>query len=284
MPEYDAFGREIGEDTLAGLGGTSGSQGAEQASFGVAEPEAPAPPPEPPRPAERPAQPEPQAQPQQFQSFQLPPTGAPVVQVRRRSSLGCLVGLLILIGAVALPVFALVGFVGDAEDTIDGITDVFDAAPEPVVPEPPGGPVKMPSGLGGDSLVAPGNFATALGRLKKAGMGRIEFIRLAPDRLDAQMIKRSRERSAQVDFQGELTRGTTTQSAKLETIAFSAIDRAAPARLVRGSVARFHVREKGINYLVLSAAPFGGHRWIAYFKNGTYVEGDRHGRVVRRIS
>jgi hypothetical protein len=56
-------------------------------------------------------------------------------------------------------------------------------------------------------------------------------------------------------------------------------------RLVRRAAARFGLRERGINYLIASAQPTGGgHRWIAYFKNGVYVEGDARGRVVRRIS
>ena len=53
---------------------------------------------------------------------------------------------------------------------------------------------------------------------------------------------------------------------------------------MRASVERYGLREKGINYLVLSPSPAGGHRWTAYFKNGHYIEGDAKGRIVRRIS
>ena len=50
---------------------------------------------------------------------------------------------------------------------------------------------------------------------------------------------------------------------------------------MRGSAARYGVREKGINYLVLSAVPGEGHHWVAYFKNGVYVRGrpQRQGRA-----
>jgi len=41
---------------------------------------------------------------------------------------------------------------------------------------------------------------------------------------------------------------------------------------------------RGINYLVMSVSAGEGHRWVAYFKDGVDVEGDRRGRVVRRIS
>jgi hypothetical protein len=116
-------------------------------------------------------------------------------------------------------------------------------------------------------------------------MGGATLIRLAPERLDAQLVRRARRRSVQVDFQGAVTRGAATgDGAGLTTVALSAIDPGAPARLVRGSAARYKVRTRGINYLVMTPWPGEGHRWIAYFKNGVYVQGDRRGRVVRRIS
>ena len=298
MPEYDAFGREIGEDTLAGLGGTSESSSAQPAPLEMPEhspyeaPEQAAQPAfETPEPAEEilfevaepqaPPRPEP---PQQPPSFQLPPVNTTVVQVRRRSGLGCFIGLLFLLAVVAVPVVALIGFVDSAEDTIGGITDVFDSDTEPATPDEPAGAAKLPKGIAGRSLIARDNLGGALRRLRKAGLGGIAFARLAPDRLDAQLIKGSRQRSAEVNFEGELVRGTASQGAKRDAIPYGAIDRSAPARLVRGSAARFHVREREIDYLVLSPAPAGGHRWVAYFKNQTYVEGDRHGRVIRRIN
>lgn len=291
MPEYDAFGREIGEDTLAGLGGQSSApearakpaeswteaQIAEAGAFGAtAVPDEPAAPPQPQRP------PGPTSMP----SFDVPAPGAPVVRVRRRGGVGCLVGLVILIALVAGPIVALVSFVDDAGDTIDEITGAIDSAPDgepaPVAPEPPARP---PTGLRGASLVSQSNFGKALARLENAGLGRVTFIRLAPERLDAQLVKGSRQRSAQVTFDGKLTRGPTTAGgAGLDTVAVSAIDRSAPARLVRASAARYSVREQGINYLVLSSFPGEGHRWVAYFKGGTYVQGDRSGRIVRRIN
>ena len=153
------------------------------------------------------------------------------------------------------------------------------------MPEPlePGKPASLPSRP--DRRVDPGraSFGKALARLN--GMGRATYIRVAPDRVDAQLVKGSRQRSAQVDFAGKLARGPQTAGASSAgTVALSAIDRSAPARLVRSSAARFPVRERGINYLVLVHWPGEGHRWIAYFKNGLYVQGDRNGKVVQRLS
>ena len=89
-----------------------------------------------------------------------------------------------------------------------------------------------------------------------------------------------------MNYDGELTRGPPrpAPAARLGTIPLSAIDPRAPARLVRGSAARFRVRRAGSTTSCCRPTPGEGHRWIAYFKNGIYVEGDRSGRVVRRIS
>jgi hypothetical protein len=255
VPEYDAFGREIGEDTLAGLGG-----GEEPARAARAPQVAP------PEPARA--------------TFKAPAAGAPVARIRRRSGVGCLVALIALTAFAAVPIVALVGVVRSVEDTFDSPRFDPPSVPAPVVPEPPAEP---PTGISGRSMVARGNFGKALARLD--GMGRVTSIRLSPDRVDAQFVKGSRQRSAEVGFEGELSRGPATAGGSgVATIALSQIDRAAPSRLVRGSAARFGVREKGIDYLVLMPWPGEGHRWVAYFKNGTYVQGDRNGKVVRRIS
>jgi hypothetical protein len=146
-----------------------------------------------------------------------------------------------------------------------------------------GAPARPPAGIAGRSMVAPGNFGRALERLGR--MGRVATIRLSPDRVEGQLVKGSRQRGAVVDFQGELTRGAAAGGVRgVRTVPLSAIDHRAPARLVRGSAARYSVRPKGIDYLILSPWPGEGHRWVAYLKNGVYVQGDRHGRVVRKIS
>jgi len=297
VPKYDAFGREIGEDTLAGLGGDDNAAASASAtpadgwteaqveaaaSFGASAPaEAPAAPP--PRP------PAPKPMPTPGATSGLPGSGARVVRVRRRGGLGCLVGLVVLLAIAAAPIIAIVSFIDDAGDAFDEITGVISSSPD--IEIDPGGPdaappAEPPTGLGGASMVSQANFGKGLDRIERTGQGKVMFIRLSPDRVDAQVVKGSRQRYTQVNFEGEVVRGpATANSANLEGIAYSDIDRSAPARLVRGSAARFNVREKGINYLVLSPNSIGGgQRWIAYFKNGIYVEGDRHGKVVRRIS
>ena len=199
---------------------------------------------------------------------ELRPSPAPVrrvVRVRRRGGFGCLVGLIILLAIAAVPIIAVVSLVGSAGDTFDEITDVLDSAPErsprsPRRREPPA-PAKPPSGLARRVDGRAGELRQGAEAAGEGGPGRVTYIRLSPDRVDAQLVKGSRQRSASGELRGRADPrpGDRAARRRLGTVAFSEIDRSAPARLVRGSAARYGVREKGINYLVLSADPGEGH-------------------------
>jgi len=277
VPEYDAFGREIGENTLSGLGG-----------------DAPAAPPRPqPEPAPAPdrsqttipePEPEPARQAQQV-TFSLPEgapaTVVPGVRRRRAGGLGCLIGLVILAAVVAGPVIAIISFVGSASDVIDDVTDAVDL---PKV-TPPDEPARPPTGITGRSMIAKANLSGALQQLDKDGFAKVVRVTVWPDRFDAETVKGGKERDVLIRFDGGIARGDTSQANPARgTVPIAAIDPAAPTRLVRGSAKRYRVREQGINYVIASRGFEGGHVWIAYFKNGVYVEGDAHGRVLRRIN
>jgi hypothetical protein len=287
VPKYDAFGREIGEDTLAGLGGSeyaprreSTADGWTDAQVAEAREDAEAAPAAPDRaePAQAALEPA-----EAHRAFEPPAFGPPAktVRVGRPGGAGCLVALVVLALIAAAPIVAIVSIVGSAGDAIDEVTDALDSVPD--VPEDLDPAPAPPTGIAGASLIAPRNLESALERIR--GMGGATLIRLAPERLDAQLVRGARQRSVQVTFEGSVSRGPATPGGSgLAKVPLSAIDPGAPVRLVRGSAARYRVRPRGINYLVLMPFPGEGHRWIAYFKNGVYVQGDRNGRVVRRIS
>ena len=152
VPEYDAFGREIGEDTLSGLGGSGAT-------------------PQPaPQPAPAQSEQAAEAARQPVAAAALRGAGAParagadVHHPRRRhvhpaaapppapqGGLGCLIGLVVLAAVVAGPVIALVSFVGDATDAIDDVTGVLD---DPAVVSPsPTARRRRPTGIAGRSMV-----------------------------------------------------------------------------------------------------------------------------------
>jgi hypothetical protein len=279
VPEYDAFGREIGENTLAGLGG-----------------DATAPPQPRPRPAPAAAdgwsertipRPEPDRAPEPARVTFSVPEGAPVtvlpgVRRRRAGGLGCLVGLVVLGAVVAGPVIAIVGLVGSASDVIDDVTEAID--PEtldlPGAPDPP----PAPTGVTGRSMIAKANLASALRQLERDGFAKVIDISVWPNRFDAETVKGGKARDVVIHAEGGVTRGDASPANTARgTVPIAALDPAAPTHLVRASAKRFGVRAKGIDYVIASRGFDGGHRWVAYFKNGVYVEGDDRGRVIRRI-
>jgi hypothetical protein len=286
VPEYDAFGREIGENTLSGLGG-----------------DIPAAPPRPepePLPVSAPARadgssettvphPRPERPPEPPQVTFSMPEGAPVtvipgVRRRRGSGLGCLVGLVILGAVAAGPIVAVLGIIGSAGDVIDAVTEGIDTGtldlPDAPVPDPP----VPPTGLVGRSMIAKGNVADGLRRLQQAGFTKVVRVAIWPDRLDAEAVKAGKARHVVIHAEGGFSRGDPgPANAALGTVPIAALDPAAPTRLVRNSVKRYRVREKGIDHVIAGRGFDGGERWIAYFKNGIYVEGDARGRVIRRI-
>jgi hypothetical protein len=281
VPEYDAFGREIGENTLAGLGGDS------NADAPRAEPS----------PAERRTEPEArvepadgwteraatQTEPDRRQVTFSVPEGAPVtvmpgVAKRRGKGLGCLVALVVAGAIAAGPVIGIIAFVGSATDAIDDVTDAID----PGVLELPDD-VAPPTGIAGDSMVAPDNLARGLREVRGEGFTRATGVDLRPDQLTVTVVKSGRQRDVIVSSGGGVERSEPSPAnTAFGTFSVAALDPAAPARLVRGAAKRYRVKAKGINYVLASPEP-DGHHWRAYFKNGIYVEGDAKGRVMRRF-
>jgi hypothetical protein len=278
VPEYDAFGREIGENTLAGLGGDSNAARAPRAE--------PAPPAEEEGWSEPPAahaEPATRTQPERPPMTLSVPEGAPVtvmpgVPKRRGRGLGCLVGLVIAAAIAAGPVIGIVALVGTASDAIDDVTDAIDPdaleLPDAVAP---------PTGITGDSMIAPDNLARGLDEVRGEGFTRATGIDARPDRLTVTVVKGGRERNIVISAEGGVERGEASPAnTAFGTFTLKALDPAAPARLVRGAAKRYRVKSKGIDYVLAGPEP-DGHHWRAYFKSGIYVEGDAKGRVIRRF-
>jgi hypothetical protein len=266
VPEYDAFGREIGENTLAGLGGESQPRREPVAR------EEPAP-----RVEQPPEQPDPS------RVTLSVPKGAPITVIpgrrRRTGGLGCFVALIFAL-IVGAPVVALIGFVGSATDVIDDVTDAFD--PDTLVL--PQDVLEPPVGITGDSMIAPANLAAALDQVRSENYRRVTAIDLRPEKVTFTVVRNGRQRDLVIGYDGNLTPGDPSAANSASgTFGLGAIDRAAPARLVRGAAKRYRVRPQGINYVLAGPERGGGHHWRAYFRNGVYVEGDAAGRVIRRF-
>jgi hypothetical protein len=276
VPEYDAFGREIGQNTLAGLGGDSSADSrpaaapdreAQAAALrAAAASEAPAPEP----PAISIGDPAPQA---------VPPPPQFIARRRAPRAIGCLFSLVFLAAVVGVIGIAAAGIFGAAKDAIDDVTDTIDSPALPV----PDAPAEPPSGIAGDSLISPANLERVLAEL--GGRYAAQLV-VRPDRVAGDLLQGGRGRLVQISADGSVSRSDPHPAAPdPRRVDLRDLDVRAPARLVRRSAAHFKVRPEGIDYLIASPdfTDRGAHHWVAYFKNGVYVEGDASGKVRRRI-
>jgi hypothetical protein len=248
MGERDAFGREIGEDPLAQLGWET-----------TRTPD--------PTPAPAPAaSPEPQFSAPQ-QQFSAPPL--PRYQGRRRRrGLGLFVLILMLsiVTAVAGGIFSLVQVTGDAVDGLEGA--IRDAVPTAVAP--------TPAGTESGSLLRAKDLKAALAKLPP---GEIRLIRVAPDRIDAQVTSGGKTQLVQVTAHGGVSTVTTPTSIPGDPVK---VNSAAPARIVRTASRRSRRDPSSVNYLVLSR--FGDKaEWQLFFDDGLHYSASANGKKVRRV-
>ena len=249
MPEYDAFGREIGEDSLASFreaGEAPAREREEPPTVRAPEPTEAAPP---------------------------PPEFVAPARARRRPARGGIVLALVIVSTVIVGMVALVavGLFGASKAVVDQIGDL--------TPPQLGADGPEPVGLGEGSLLRRASFERAIGTLRDAG-GRADSLRVAPARIDTQLVSGERARIVQVQPGGELREITAVSGAGASTtpLNWNRIDPRAPERLTRAAARRLRIAPRQIDYLVLSADPV---QWGAYFKNGRIAFGDRRGRVTR---
>jgi hypothetical protein len=186
------------------------------------------------------------------------------VRPRRRRRGGF--AAILVIGAIVAGIgLAANSVVEEGQDLIDRIQ------PEIVEPEP------APTGLQAESLIRRDNFANALQQLQDADLGRPTMLRIAPERIDATLLKGDQLNVVQITPDGELRRfGSSPGNGP--AIAFKAIDPAAPEKLVRRGATR-NAPASSINYVLVT--PSDQLAVNAYYKGGRIVIGDRNGRPVR---
>ena len=319
MPKYDAFGREIGEDTLQGLGGSPTPAPAESAwetrterdeatwqaaeQVEVARQQAAADAAD--VQAERTEDARQDAagasrytatpQPSDAQRTALAAqrsgvlsqaaaartsAGTPSIGVRKRSTgRGCLIAVVVLLAILGGLTAAIVGLVNSVDVQTGGTSGGTKIIPEAIKPKP------APKGLAAGSLVRLDSFAAAMKEIRTKGGGRLTNLRVAPDRIDATLLTSAgRLRSVQVKPGGKLERFGPDSGPGFDqssTIPFARIKPAAPQRLARAGAERIGVKVATLQYLV--PTNFNGSiMWAAYFTRGRYVLGDASGRFQRK--
>ncbi len=319
MGERDAFGNERGEDTLSGLGWTSGGAvtpepmsdaapvPATQATGGSVFPPA-----EPTKPwavragtgvgaADANANQAFGASTPTLTSTTSIPGPAGALRVVRLPRGLRLFGLLL---RVALPVVILLvvggvivsvgdGVKNSVNDVRRALTTGVDGVTVPSLPNvptapvaAPAGPATAPVGFGPGSLLKAGNLKRALALLRSEG-SRARSLRVAPERIDATIVTASGFiRQVQVTWEGKRTRFSQTGPGftQASTYALADLDAGAPARLTRSAVGRAKSSPSKMDYLVAIPNATATQGWVAFLKDGKgrYLA-DAHGRITRRI-
>ena len=255
VAEKDAFGRAHGEDPLAAMGWDDPGTAVETGPVTTAAP------------------------PTHERALDLAPGAVPGAPRRPRilrAVVVTLVAVAFLGGIAALAVPRIV-------DAVQSIDD--ELGDQPFLPQGDDAPdATPPAGLQRESLVLGGNLVPALRRLQaRSGASRVRLLRIAPDRIDAQVVTAERRmRMVQHRYTGETQVLSDTSSpgvASQATFSWSQIDASAPRRIVRRAVRGKSSRE--LSYLVLLDA--GGLRWSAFLSSGAGFTAGADGRGVRRI-
>jgi hypothetical protein len=289
VPKYDAFGREIGEDTLEGLGGSPAQpesawqertereeatwEAAEQVEVARIEAAATA----------QDAQDERTEDARQAAAgdsrWTAPAT--PTITVRRSGAAkGCLVTIVVvlLIGGAALAgILSLVNSV-DIDGGADAIIKRIEA------PKVDDGP--KPTGLGEGSLMRRADVAAALRQLSASEDVKLTNLHLAPAQINATLLtNEGRLRHVQIKPGGKLERFGSDGSPGFDsvpTIPFSRLDPGAPQRLARRGAKAHGVPLSELQYAVPQNIS-GKVRWLVYFTRGRYVIGNAAGRFERKL-
>lgn len=272
MPERDPFGRLPGEDTLAGLGSPSDGIVAQP----TAETTAPAPtagdaPQTPGDVWRQPAAP-PVAEADAAEDRTRPQRGTRGRAARRAPRVVRWIVVAVSVLVVLNVASALL--IGTAEVTVEGGSEVT---------RPADGP--DPVGLQPRSMLLRANLAPALRRLRTGGLGQLQTLRIAPERVDATLLTRAGKlRFVQVRSDGRLRRLSLSGGGfdRIPTIPFAEVDAAAPARLARSAAGRSKRPVSQVDYVVRLNAGTDA-TWSVVMRRGGQFVGDARGIIIRRI-
>jgi hypothetical protein len=263
MSDRDAFGREKGEDSLANMGWNSSVAPTPQAAATPTPTATPAP-----------------AQPT-FAAGDLPPDGpAPAWTPgprqtyvrRRRRRVGGFIIPLFIIGIFAVGIGGFISVFNAGSDALDSITSSIDTATNGTTTTTT--TTTKPSD--GTSLMAPAALKRALAKLPD---GDIELLRLAPDRINANVIVNGKMHVVQVTAGGETSDITTPATGRGEPVK---VNSAAPQRIVRTAARRAGKRPGDVSYLVLIHI-IGKDEWQLYFDDGTHYAASANGKKVHKV-
>ena len=190
----------------------------------------------------------------------------------------------VMVAVAAVVVMASIGIAfsmlvaGTEEGVIEPVA-VEDAPPAPPPGEAPQGETAVEPG----SLLDRPLLARAVKAMRVAELGRPVSLRVSAERIDAQLVtSKGLLRTVQVGVAGVPRELNATQGGRMPSMPWSAVDPAAPQRMVKTATEREKRSAADVDYLVL--LDLGKPTWGLFFKGGTHYQGNAAGRKLRRVS
>ena len=122
-----------------------------------------------------------------------------------------------------------------------------------------------------ESLIRPERFRRALAALRQefGAEAKVSNFRLAPERIDAQLVRGERRTTLiQLDSDAEETFRTELETASDNTLPLSRLDPRGPDRLMRKALRRYGVKLADLSYMtVTTSASDGKPGWVAFMKD-----------------
>lgn len=211
------------------------------------------------------------------------PTGPPRAPRARKGHAGLLIALTIFLGTAG-GAASLIAFSAGEEEAGPATSVEVSANPAPEAPAPAETVAAEPVKAG--SLIERVRFGPAVRKLRADGHGQLVFLRVAADRIDAQLkTKDGRLRNVQIKPDGKLREISISPPGfnGTPTMSFEVISSAAPERLARAAAKKLGAPLSQIDYLVAIDLA-GKTTWSLFFKDGTQFLGDAAGKITRRIN
>ena len=221
-------------------------------------------------------------QPAPAEPVAAPAPATPAPRATKAFPVALAAAVVVVIASIGLAISFLAG---SSEDGAGGPVTV-EGGPVTVEEAPPAAPGEPPAP---DPVVDRGSLfdrpllARAVKALRVAELGRPISLRVAAERIDAQLItSKGLLRTVQIGLDGEPRELNATQAGPVPSMPWSAVDPAAPHRLIRAATEREKRSAADVDYLVLIG--LDKPTWGLFFKGGTHYQGNAAGKLTRRVS
>jgi hypothetical protein len=189
-----------------------------------------------------------------------------MVRLRRRRRARGVIVPLVVIGIVALAIGGATTALQAGSGALNDFeTAVRDATASAV-------PAEAPVGVESGSLLRPAALTSALAKLPSR---QIQSLRVAPERIDAQVFVKGKMHVVQVRADGTVSDVATPVGGSVKRLT---VNVSAPNRIVRTAAKRAGRSPASVSYLVLL-----GNEWQLFFDDGLHYSASANGRKVKRI-